>query len=702
MLSYLAASSGIMLAQKLHLPNYLAWILLLSSLIYSLYLRLKIKSHNHLKIRIIFLISLFILGFSYANLRINWRLQHLIQQPISNLTLQGYLSSHTTLKENTYQAEFSITHGSFAGQKILLYYPNQYHLAAGNTYQFRANIQPLNLVSNFAAFNYGQYLIAQGISASAFMQESATYISPSYAPSAQINRLRVNLINYLQITLTGQKYAGLVIALVTGYQQLIPKEQWITFKNSGIIHIVSISGLHITLVTMMAVFILNLFLRYCLPPTTVPKQVILAWLGVGVALAYSLLAGFSIPTQRTFYLILVIAYLITCRRYIPLLSKLAITLGIILILDPFACRNIGFWFSFSLVATIFALSSNFQHSDSKFILWAKLQLAMLLVSMPLTLFIFSSYPLISSLANLWAIPILGNVLTPLILISSLSHWNWLIQISAQILNYAMYPIEYLANIAPYHQIQPDLITILIAYFGAILLLLPASFRWKNYLGMIMFCGIFMIAPNARPNYGETQITTFSNPKTGFTLIQTQQHNLLVIINNNKDQQDQQFEYTLLPYLKAQHIQQIDYLLTSSLESTSIQLMKSHDIAVSNYQLPENFNSDGVNFSTNQNKNQLALKIKGKNETSYIGTGYQPFENKSWDNIIINLALDKLNWLFDSKVTNLLINYTRNDHKTRAFLDNINLTATHSYDLTEIGSQKIEHNQVISGVDNEQE
>lgn len=695
MLSYLVLASGIMLAQLPQLTTFLVWLLFFTSLISSCYLRIKTNFQQQLKLRVIFTLSIFILSFSYANLRINWRTQHLIQQPISKLTLQGYLSSPATLKENNYQAEFSITNGMLAGQKILIYYPSQNNLAPGKVYQFSANLQPLNLIPNFSAFNYGQYLIAQGISASAFMRESATYISPSYAPSAQINYLRVNLINYLQTTLTGQKYAGFAIALVTGYQQFIPKEQWSIFKNSGIIHIVSISGLHITLVTMIAVFILNLFLRYCLPPSKVPQPIILAWLGVSVALAYSLLAGFSIPTQRTFYLLLLMAYLITRRRYIPLLNKLAITLSIILIIDPFACLNIGFWFSFSLVATIFALSSTLQRNDSKLIFWAKLQLAMLLVSMPLTLFLFASCPLISSVANLWAIPILGNVLTPLILISSLSHWNWLIQLSVQLLNYAMLPIEYLARITPYRQIQPNLITLLIAYFGVILILLPPSFKGKNYLGIVMFCALFVITPNHVPSYGKTQITAFNNPKIGFTLLQTQQHNLLVVISGDPKQQAKQLEYTLLPYLQTQYIQQIDYLLTNQVESTSVSFLQDQGITILKQSIPENLNLDGVRLNLIQEQKKFALSIQGNDEKSYIGTGYQPFNDTHWDNIIVNLALDKLDWLFNVQIDNLLINYAKNDYRTHAIFDNINLTATHSYDLTELGSRKIEQNQVMS-------
>ena len=97
----------------------------------------------------------------------------------------------------------------------------------------------------------------------------------------------------------------------------------------------------------------------------------------------------------------------------------------------------------------------------------------------------------------------------------------------------------------------------------------------------------------------------------------------------------------------------------------------------------------------QNHEQLALISQGHAETSYIGTGYQPFNQTHWDNVVIGLALAKLDWLFSSQLGNLLINYAKDDRASKAIFDNINLPATHSYDLTQSGSQKIEHTHVIA-------
>ena len=124
MLSYLALASGIMLAQIWQLPNLIAGLLVIFSLLAAGYLRYKTNFHAQAKLHWLLALSLLILGFSYASLKINWRLQHLIQQPISQLNLQGYLTTPATLKDNNYyQAEFSITRGALSGQKILLYYP---------------------------------------------------------------------------------------------------------------------------------------------------------------------------------------------------------------------------------------------------------------------------------------------------------------------------------------------------------------------------------------------------------------------------------------------------------------------------------------------------------------------------------------------------------------------------------------------------
>lgn len=346
-MSYVCLAIGIIIAQIWQIDNqsllfYLfACSLIISALIYYRFNQEITKSNCNLFIKNIGFISLIILGFSYSNLRINYRLQNLITTPVTNLKLSGYLITPPTIHQNIFQAEFKVTKGHFINKKLLLSYPVNLVLNPGHNYTLQVSLNPLIVIKNINSFNYKEYLINQNINGLAYATNIISDNGLTYIPMAQINHLRVKMINYMHSTLKHQEYASLAIALVTGYQQFVSLEQWQVFKNSGIIHLVSISGLHITIVVAMCTLFASLIYSY-LPLFDLPKQIFLGILGISVALFYSLIAGFSIPTARTFYMLLITIYLMINRHHIPLLQKFAITLCLVLLIEPFACVNSSF------------------------------------------------------------------------------------------------------------------------------------------------------------------------------------------------------------------------------------------------------------------------------------------------------------------------------------------------------------------------
>lgn len=696
MLSYLCISLGIISAQFFQLPRSIAFILLIGCASSYCWLRFKSPIANLQLQRGIIWIVLFIGCLAYADLRISARLARVIKEPISQLTVKAHLIAPVQNKGSYLQSQIQIDSGSFKGQDMLLFFQPNTPLLPQYQYQLTLNIRPLNIPSNFYAFNYQQYLVAQNITANASLVGYPQLQKTSYTPFALINTQRVNLINYLQKTLADKQYAGLVIALVTGYQNLIPADQWTIFKNSGITHIVSISGLHITLVAGMFVILIN-FLLKLLPPTKIPRQIILVWAGVLAALAYSLLAGFTIPTQRTFYQLLVMAYLLSRRSYLPLINKLGLTLVVVLLMDPFASFSIGFWFSFIIVATIFIVISNYARISSKLALWVRMHCFITLVSVPLSLFLFACFPPISFIANLWAIPIIGNIMTPVIVVASLFHLSWIITLCADILNYAMLPIEYLAKIQPYHQQTPNLVVVFLAYLGIILLLIPRSLAGKNILGAVLFASLFFVDNQANLSYGELQINAFANPKSGYVFAQTQKHNLLIIAGNDATKTSQQLSMTVLPFLTSQNIQQIDYLIANQSESQIKDILEHNQIHVAETKLEQDSSLDGVEIENTAFENQIALRLRERNGSlSYVGSGYQPYNDHNWQNIAIIYPLMSLKWLYQKHINNLLLNYPQAQSRSiHALTDNINLDVKNIYDLPQDGSISLKNNSITT-------
>src|SRR6202007_145082 len=109
-----------------------------------------------------------------------------------------------------------------------------------------------------------------------------------------------------------QPYAGVIVALVVGDQRGIDQSDWQVFNRTGIGHLISISGLHITMVAGLfalaasALWRRSFFTRAQLP-LLLPAQKVAALVGAAVALFYVLLAGFGVPAQRTLYMLAVVA-----------------------------------------------------------------------------------------------------------------------------------------------------------------------------------------------------------------------------------------------------------------------------------------------------------------------------------------------------------------------------------------------------------
>lgn len=147
------------------------------------------------------------------------------------------------------------------------------------------------------------------------------------------------------------------------------------------------------------------------------KAAVLA--GAIIALMYALVAGFSVPSQRTLYMLAVMAWAVWSGRQIALSRVLAYTLLVVVVLAPWSVLAPGFWLSFGAVALMgFALGARLARPH-----WLReavhTQWAVTLGLIPLLLVLFQQVSIISPLANAIAIPLVSLVVVPLTLLGAL-------------------------------------------------------------------------------------------------------------------------------------------------------------------------------------------------------------------------------------------------------------------------------------------
>jgi competence protein ComEC len=177
----------------------------------------------------------------------------------------------------------------------------------------------------------------------------------------RINGLRWALTRRIVDTL-GVKSGGLAAAMTTGHDAFIPKAQVDDLRTAGLSHIISISGLHMTIVGGF-VFAIARFAIAAWPwlALRVPGKKLAAGLALGAVLAYLMLSGAPPPAERSAVTAAVAFGAMLFDRQAISLHALALAALVVLLLQPEAVTQPGFQMSFAATAALVALAEVWRH-----------------------------------------------------------------------------------------------------------------------------------------------------------------------------------------------------------------------------------------------------------------------------------------------------------------------------------------------------
>ncbi|WP_395706064.1 ComEC/Rec2 family competence protein [Casimicrobium huifangae] len=231
-----------------------------------------------------------------------------------------------------------------------------------------------------------------------------------------LNRLRERLRERMQQALSGQRYAGVLIALAIGDQRAVSEADWSLFNATAVSHLLSISGAHVTLFAgWMGWLTMAGWRRSPRLLAWLPAQQAAALVAAVVAVAYAALAGFEVPAQRTCYMLLAAAFALMLRRTLSPWLILVLALTVVLAIDPWAVLAVGFWFSFGAVAFLLYVSVGRVGGRPWWHTVLATQAAVTLGLAPLSLALFQQVSLVGPLANAVAIPLVTLLVVPLTL-----------------------------------------------------------------------------------------------------------------------------------------------------------------------------------------------------------------------------------------------------------------------------------------------
>ena len=362
---------------------------------------------------------------------------------------------------------------------------------------------------------------------------------------------------------------GIVAALVTGDQQAIARSDWDVFRATGVAHLMSISGLHVTLFAWLAGALVRALWRrssrLCLAFPAGSAGLIG---GLALALAYALFSGWGVPAQRTVLMLATVTLLRLSGRHWPWPYVWLLACSVVVLADPWALLQAGFWLSFVAVGVLFAGAAQGPHTTPPALARRLLQLLreqwlITLALAPLTLLLFGQVSLVGLLANLLAIPWVTLGVTPLALLGVL--WPPLWEVAAQAVLWLGLWLEALAGLpwATLTVAQAPWWAGVAGLLGALLLALrlPPSLRLS---GLPLLLPVLLWQP-VRPAAGEFELLAADIGQGNAVLVQTATHALLYDAGPRHSADSNAGQRELVPLLRALDVR-LDHLVLSHRDS----------------------------------------------------------------------------------------------------------------------------------------
>jgi competence protein ComEC len=415
-------------------------------------------------------------------------------------------------------------------------------------------------------FDYEGWLFERGIRATGYVRKSAGNVrldELAVAPGYLVERLRQLVRERFQRTLGEAPQAGMLVALAIGDQRAIDPARWRTFARTGVTHLLSVSGLHVTMVAGLAAGLAGWAWRRV--PRLVlrlPAQKAMAAAGLLAAFAYALLAGFEVPAQRTLYMLAAVGAALWTGRNLAASRVLALALLVVLLLDPWAVLAAGFWLSFGAVALLFYVGAGRLRTGHWLTAWGRAQWAVTLGLIPALLALFQQFSLVSPLANAVAIPVVSLVITPLALAGTLPLTGPLLWLAHWLAEWLMRFLGWLAasDWAVWQQQAPPGWAVLLGLLGVGWLLLPRGFpaRWLGAVAMLPL----VLLPASRPEAGTVRIRVLDVGQGLAVHVQTAGRDLLYDAGPAYSADADAGDRLIVPYLRAIGVRELDVLMIS--------------------------------------------------------------------------------------------------------------------------------------------
>jgi competence protein ComEC len=612
-----------LLQQQSSLPSF-SWALVPICLLLACCLKLY-QLPRPLKLTAIFLmVSLF--GFSYAagfaTLRLNDALPSIWEQ--KDIEIEGVVADMPEVDARSerfiFHVEQVITPQAQVPKQIKLNYyekrdstftwqvsssldQSDLHkpviFKAGQRWRLTVRLKRPHTTYNPHGYDFEAWMLAQNIRATGYIRNpnSMKLIADFvWQPRYMVEYCREKVGERMTQVLANQPYAGVIRALVIGDHSQIRVQDWEVYLRTGTNHLMSISGLHITMLAGLAFGLISFcWCRFPRLVFIVPTKKAAIIGSALVALLYACLAGLSVPTQRTLYMLATFAVALLFNKQMPMSRVLALALLVVVLLDPWAVIAPGFWLSFSAVAFITYAATHRLKIRHWLTEAAHTQWSVTLGLLPFLILMFGQASLISPIANALAIPIISLLVVPLAIVGALLPLDFILHGAQQILEVCMLGLNWLASspIAIWQQAAAPAWTIGLSIIGVLWMLLPRGFP-QRWLGGLLLLPMLLVEPTDFAQ-GEMRVTVLDVGQGLSVVVKTAKHVMVYDTGRKYNAESDAGKQIIMPYLRSQGVKRLDAMVVSHDDSDhsggAASLIAQMPIAwvASSYRLPISHN-----------------------------------------------------------------------------------------------------------------
>ncbi len=297
----------------------------------------------------------------------------------------------------------------------------------GSQIVFNKSIQQIQKSGNPAALNYNRYCLFQNITGQAFLSTNEYKILQSKNGGAfqkLLFTVRDWALRTLKQNIHSPKELGIAEALLIGYRNDLDKDLVQAYSNTGVVHIIAISGLHIGVIYSALLMFFSLF------KSSKAKRIIEPLIILSLIWLFTLIAGAAPSVLRAAVMFTFILAGKFLGKTGNIYNTLAASAFVLLFLNPFYLWDIGFQLSYTAVFSIVIFFSSVKgllYFRNRFLRWlwqlCAVSLSAQIFTLPLVIYHFHQLPLLFLVSNLFIVPLSGVVLFAELILFCFSWWH---------------------------------------------------------------------------------------------------------------------------------------------------------------------------------------------------------------------------------------------------------------------------------------